>query len=114
MTMKTTLIAASTALVIAGTRLTAPTAATASPFAAFKTTEIQTEATGVEEVGRRWRRRGRANAGAVAAGAIIGLAAGAIIASGAAQARPRCRTVRVERWSNRHQAYVIRKRRVCN
>ena len=120
MNFKNTFIAASTALVIAGTSLTAPTTASAAPFVSFKSAQLETEAAGVEEVGRRgrrWRRHHRRhrrfNHGAAAASGIGAFALGAAIAAGA-HARPYCRTVRVERWSRRHQAYVIRHRRVCD
>ncbi|MEM6762995.1 MAG: hypothetical protein AAF615_08960 [Pseudomonadota bacterium] len=113
MNLKSAFVAAATAAAIATTSIAVPATASATPISVFKSAQIETQATGVEEVGRRRYRRGRRNhGGAIAAGAIIGLAAG-LIAGSAAQARPRCRTVRVERWSPRYQAYVIRKRRVC-
>ncbi|MEM8662647.1 MAG: hypothetical protein AAGF49_00825 [Pseudomonadota bacterium] len=120
---KRRIVAVSTALAVAVTSLTAPATANAAPYSAFKTSHIETGATAVEQVqrrrirrrrvyrGRRYRGR-RYNPGAAAAAGIIGLAAGAIIAGGAA-ARPRCRVVRVRRWSPRYQAYVVHRRRVC-
>ncbi|MEM8662646.1 MAG: hypothetical protein AAGF49_00820 [Pseudomonadota bacterium] len=117
--MKNALIAATTAVAIAVGSLAVPQTAAAAPFSVFKAADLETAAPAVEEVGRRGRRfrrhRHRRNyAGAAAAAGIIGLAAGAIIAGSAAQAYPRCRIVRTERWSPRYQAYVISREEVCH
>ena len=116
MTIKTAIIGATTAASIALGSIAVPATATAaSPFAALKTTQIETQAVGVEEVKRRRFRRGhRRHRRGVDAGtaAVIGLGAFAIGAAIAAGANS-CRTVYVERWSRRHQAYVVRKKRVC-
>ena len=117
MTIKTAFIGATTAIAIAAASVAVPTTASASPFAAVKGTQIETQAVGIEEVkrrrGHRRHHRHGVNPGAAAAIGVGALILGAAIA-GSAQARPRCRTVRVERWSPRYQAYVIRKERVCN
>ncbi|GAB5374389.1 MAG: hypothetical protein AcusKO_08510 [Acuticoccus sp.] len=95
--------------------------ASASPFTALQSTTIETQAAGIEKVQRRVRRgnrrtRGRRgnnfNAGAAAAIGVGALIVGAALAANAAPRR--CRIVRVERWSRRHQAYVIRRKEVCN
>ncbi|MEM8662648.1 MAG: hypothetical protein AAGF49_00830 [Pseudomonadota bacterium] len=118
MNAKTSIISATTAFAIAIGSLTAATPGQAAPFAAIGGANIETAAPAVEEVGRRgrryrrgWRRGHRRHHGGAAAAAIIGLTAGAIIAGAAAG--PRCRVVRVRRWSPRYQAYVVRRQRVC-
>ena len=119
MTIKTAIIGATTAIAIAAASVAVPATASASPFAALKGTQIETQAVGIEEVKRR-RGRGRhrhgrgVNPGAAAAIGVGALILGAAIAGGSAYAAPRCRTVRVERWSPRYQAYVIRRQRVCD
>ena len=117
MTFKTTIISAATALAIAAGTIAVPATASASPFAALQTTTIETGAAGVEEVKRRRIRHGRRGYRGVnpgAAAAAIGVGALIVGAAIAANARPRCRVVRVERWSRRHQAYVIRRQEVCD
>ncbi len=120
MTIKSTIIGATTAIVIAATSVAVPTTASASPFAALNGAQVETQAAGVVEVKRRRHRghrrhhHGGVNAGTAAAIGVGALILGAAVAASAANAGPRCRTVRVERWSPRYQAYVIRKERVCN
>lgn len=116
MTIRTAIIGATTAIAITAASIAVPTTASASPFAALKGTQVETQATGIEEVKRRRGRHHRhgVNAGTAAAIGVGALILGAAIAGGSAYAEPRCRTVRVERWSPRHHAYVIRKERVCN
>ncbi|MEM9224446.1 MAG: hypothetical protein AAGB11_18880 [Pseudomonadota bacterium] len=117
MTIKNAIICATTALSIAAGSVAVPMTAQAAPFAKFSN-QIETEAAGVEEVGRRgrryrrWRGRGRrgVNPGAAAAIGIGAFALGAAIAAGAANS---CRTVYVERWSPRRGAYVVRRETVC-
>ena len=118
MTIKTAFIGATTAIAIAAGSIAVPATASASPFSAMPTSTIETSTAGIEKVQRRVRRgvrRGRRgpafNAGAAAAIGIGALIAGAAIANAAPR---RCRIVRVERWSRRHQAYVIRRQEVCN
>jgi len=117
MSMKTTFIAATTALAIAAGSLVPSGPAAANPFGAFAPTQLTPEASAVEEVGRRpIRRRGhRRHHSHGAAAAAIGLGAfalGAAIASGAARAN-QCYWQRVKVWSPRYKAYVIRQQRVC-
>ncbi len=119
MTFKSTFIGATTAIAIAATSVAIPTTASASPFAALNGAQVETQAAGVVEVKRRRHRghrrhHGGVNAGTAAAIGVGALILGAAVAASAANAGPRCRTVRVERWSPRYQAYVIRKERVCN
>lgn len=120
MTIKTTIISATTAIAIAAGSIALPATASASPFTALQSTTIETQAAGVEKVQRRVRRGNRRggrrgnnfNAGAAAAIGVGALIVGAALAANAAPRR--CRIVRVERWSRRHQAYVIRNKEVCN
>ena len=118
MTIRTAIIGATTAIAITAASIAVPTTASASPFAALKGTQVETQATGIEEVKRRKGRRHRhghgVNPGTAAALGVGALILGAAIAGGSAYAEPRRRTVHVERWSPRHHAYVIRKERVCN
>ncbi|MBJ3775993.1 hypothetical protein [Acuticoccus mangrovi] len=131
MTIKTTIIALTTAIAIAGGAL-APTGASASPFTNLASTSITTDAAGVETVGGRGGHRHRFHhghrghrghhghrhggyyghgAGAAGAAAIIGLGAFAIGAALANQQR--CYTERTRVWSRRYGAYVVRQERVC-
>ena len=126
MNIQKTFVAVSTAFVITAASIAAPTSASATPFAALKSTQVETGAAAVDTVGNN-RHRGnrhrrphrghghrgpRFNHGAAALG-FGAFALGAAIAANA-QARVYCRDVRVERWSPRRQAYVISVQRVCD
>ena len=118
MTIKAAIIGTTTAIAIAAGSVALPATASAAPCPALQTAKVETQAAGVEEVKRRRVRHGRrgyrgVNPGAAAAAIGVGaLIVGAAIAANAAPRR--CRIVRVERWSRRHQAYVIRRQEVCN
>ncbi|MEM7693752.1 MAG: hypothetical protein AAF318_04825 [Pseudomonadota bacterium] len=112
MTIKTAFVVTLTAAAITLGSLAAPAPAAASPFGAFKTNQIETELSGVETVGKRWRKKRRRNAAAIGALGIIGLT-GALIANQAAHARQRCFIEEVEYWDRYRQAYVIEEREVC-
>jgi len=119
MTITKSLIAASTALAIAAGSIAVPTTASAAPFPTYAGAAVETQSA-VETVGgkrrhrRHHRRHGRRlHPGAAAAIGLGAFALGAAIASGAAQAAPRCRVVNVRRWSPRYRAYVVRRERVC-
>ncbi|MEM0909085.1 MAG: hypothetical protein AAGJ94_17095 [Pseudomonadota bacterium] len=122
MNIKSSIIGATTAFAIAAGSIAFPaTASAASPFGAMKTAQIETSATGVEEVkkrrrgkryGKRYRRGRGINAGTAAAIGVGAVALG-ILAATAAQSAPRCRVVKRQRWSNRYNGYVTVRQRVC-
>ena len=122
MTIKTAIIGATTAIAIAAASVAVPHAASAAPFAAVTGAPVETQAAGIERVkqrkghgGHHRHHRGRGvNPGTAAAIGVGALILGAAIAGSSAYAAPRCRVVRVERWSPRYQAYVIRNEEICD
>ncbi len=104
------IVAIFTAAAIATTAIAATGTAQAAPLTAPSVVQMQDSAPAVETVGYRHRRRVAAG---TAAGIAIGLSA---IAIGSALATPRprrCYIERVEVWSPRRQAFIIRDREVC-
>ncbi|MBJ3778356.1 hypothetical protein [Acuticoccus mangrovi] len=113
MTIKTTFIAAGTALAIAAAAFQPAQAAPA--FAGLAKQSITTSAAGVEVV----KGKHHGHAGAAAAAAIIGLGAfaiGAAVANDRYNRGPqrRCYVERVRVWDSYYQAYVVEKRRFCD
>ncbi|GAB5374105.1 MAG: hypothetical protein AcusKO_05670 [Acuticoccus sp.] len=114
MTVRQTSVGAVTALAIALGAFGASSPASAAPLGAAKTDRIA-EQTGIETVGRRGRHPGRHVGFNPAAAAALGTNMFLFGAAFAANTAPRrCRIVRVEEWSHRHQAHIVRRRQVCH
>ena len=111
------IVAASTAVVIAVSALTVTPAAHAAPLGVPAVAAAQSDVTAAGHRGRphhgHHRRPHHGHGGAAAAGIVFGLSALAIGGALAAQSRPRCYIEQVEVWSPRRQAFVIRDREVC-
>lgn len=111
MIIRQTSVGAVTALAIA---IGVAMPASAASFGAIKTDRIA-EGQGIETVGQRGRHPGRHVGFNPAAAAALGTNAFLFGAAFAAHAAPRrCRIVRVEEWSHRHQAHIVRRRQVCH